>query len=102
MTKQPTPQGISALLRKAGHKRSVSSKSRIKGMTEHSDGYEVYKHPDFDGVVHVEHHSGVLRGAQAQERRSNKLVAYAESIQASGFAVHLGHTRLTVSANEEA
>jgi hypothetical protein len=39
VAKQPTPQGISALLRKAGHKRSMSSKSRIKGMTERSESF---------------------------------------------------------------
>lgn len=39
--KQPTPQGISALLRKAGFDKSVSSASRIRGMKESSQGFQV-------------------------------------------------------------
>lgn len=106
MAKQPTPQGISALLRKAGHKRSQASKSHIKGMTEHSEGYEVYKHPDRDGIVYVKHRPGILyRGVQAQVREHEKLTAYGESIKSAGFKVQQDQVgssvSLIVSAAEE-
>jgi hypothetical protein len=101
MAKQPTPQGISALLKNAGFKRSVTSKSRIRGMSEHSAGYEIHKHGS--ETVEVLYQPGVNRNAAWTEE---KLVAFTEAIEAGGFSVQRGRegivSSLIVSANEEA
>jgi len=39
--KPPTSQGISALLKRAGFRRSESSATRIKGWRNYSEGYSV-------------------------------------------------------------
>jgi hypothetical protein len=106
MAKRPTPQGISALLGRAGFRRSLSSESGIKGGTDPREGYEVRKHPDRDGVVYVKQQpSPHYRRVQVQRRERKNLNAYAEVIEAAGFKVQWDHvdsfTSLIVSINEQ-
>ncbi len=83
-TKPPTPQGISALLRKAGFERSESRATRIKGWRESSEGYYVTGYRD---EVTVRHRTGFGCGPAAGERRRDMLAKYAEAIRAAGWTV---------------
>ena len=83
-TKPPTPQGISALLRRAGFDRSVSRATRIKGWRESSEGYMVTGYRD---EVTVRHMAGFGRGPNADRRKRDMLAKYAEAIRAEGWAV---------------
>jgi hypothetical protein len=81
MTTPPTPQAISALLRKAGFERSVSRATRIKGWRESSAGYYVTGYKD---EVNVRHMLGFSRDEEARDRM---LARYAEAIRAAGWQV---------------
>jgi hypothetical protein len=97
--KPPTPQGISALLKRAGFERSVSSATRIKGWRNYSEGYSVTGYRD---EVNVRHHTGYARGSGAAERRDTALAQYAEAIRAAGWHVTgPEHDELTVTAAGE-
>jgi hypothetical protein len=105
MAKQPTPQGISALLKNAGFKRSEAKKSSIKGLTDESEGFKVRKYRD--DSVSVSYRPGMLfRGTQGQIREHEHLGKYTETIESAGFKVQqdqVGYAlSLIVSANEEA
>lgn len=84
--KPPTPQGISALLRKAGFEKSVSSASRIKGWRNHSPGYIV--RADSPGRVFVHHTTSDFR--PSRERCAEEQERYAQAIEAAGYAVERG------------
>ena len=86
--KPPTPQGISALLRKAGFERSESSATRIKGWRSYSEGYSVAKWDDY-GTVDVRWHRGLLTPTEAAEARPRVLGDYIEAIRAAGYSVSL-------------
>jgi hypothetical protein len=103
-SKPPTPQGISALLRKAGFERSIAWKSgQIRNMTQRTDGYIVTAHVHLTGAVTVEH-----RGRDLSEEQQHAVIsAYAAAIRAKGWQVteettFTGTLRLKVSAPESA
>lgn len=101
-TKQPTPQGISALLRKAAFEKSVSSASRIKGWRNRSPGFMVAR--GTDGEVDVRHEDGNFRSSDTDRQRSAaKESRYAEVIEAAGYKVERGTSfwPLTVKALTE-
>lgn len=89
MGKQPTPQGISALLRKAGFDKSVQTASRIRGMKESSPGYQVSRGGK-PGTVMVEFRQSSFRVASADELAAKTLARYREAIEAAGFTVEAG------------
>ena len=98
--KPPTPQGISALLKRAGFERSESSATRIKGWRKSSEGYSASKWDD-DGSVEVTWHRGLLSPSEADEERPRMLVAYTETITAAGYSVRLqSNDRLIVTAGK--
>lgn len=104
MATQPTPQGISALLRKAGFDRSVSQPSRIRGFREYTEGFKVSK--DYDGGVLVEWLPSSFRArGNNEERERDMLNRYHKAIEEAGFAVDYLSTALTakllVTAAEE-
>jgi hypothetical protein len=79
-TKSPTPQGISALLRKAGHVRAVS---KLRGGVS---GYSVSR---YGAGPEVEvRYSSVSMGTSMHYRRV-KLTEYAKAIDAAGYAVEM-------------
>jgi hypothetical protein len=87
--KHPTPQGISALLRKAGFKRSESNSTRIRGHRSRSSGFVAFKRGD--GEVAVYHETGFFMINDAiRRRRSADEDAYADAIEAAGYAVERG------------
>jgi len=89
MAKNPTPQGISALLRKAGFERSVSSPSRVRGLRNHSEGYVV--RGVMTGRVHVYHQLSWLRPSDAARQRGREQQdRYADVIEAAGYEVVRG------------
>lgn len=94
MAKQPTPQGISALLKNAGHKRSEGA---------YNDGYVANKYRDGVAVMY-EAGVGHPGGTAAQVREHEMLNAYTETIEAAGFDVQrdqVGYAlSLIVSAGE--
>lgn len=105
MAKQPTPQGISALLRKAGFDKSVSSASRIRGMKESSPGYQVSRGGK-PGTVMVEFQQSSFRINPGKETATKMLARYRKAIEDAGFTVDAGKSTfrdiLIVSAPEEA
>lgn len=90
MTKQPTAQGISALLRKAGFTRSTSSATRIRGHRDTSPGYRVHKHESGVSVGHV---MASLTFDEARVRA--ELDRYRAVIEAAGYLVTEASTAFT-------
>lgn len=97
--KPPTPQGISALLKRAGFERSESSATRIKGWRKYSEGYSAAKWDD-RGSVEVTWHRGLLSQSEGSETRPRMLAAYIEAINAAGYSVRLQSDRLIVTAGK--
>ena len=84
----PTPQGISALLKKAGHDRVTFSKSRIRGLREYSAGFRATKPIGYpDGTVEVQWWPSSFSHSPQTEQRVAWLARYAEAITAAGWAV---------------
>jgi hypothetical protein len=97
--KPPTPQGISALLRKAGFQRYVNS------VSEYRDGYRVSAgRTRFERGVVVEHVAFCTSIHMRDTCHAEMLAKYAEGIAAAGW--HLGGLtrdgrRLIVTARED-
>lgn len=102
-TKPPTPQGISALLRKAGFERAVITRSYMRGLgSDHTAGYHVKKRPGHAGEVAVNwwpstsrknaYSPAVIEGDIATGRAMHE--RYAEAIRAAGWGTEI--TRLIV------
>lgn len=86
MTKQPTPQGISALLRKAGFERSVSQSTRIRGWREYSAGFKVARHGD--GTVEVEYRPSSFRARDTSDEQIKEMLdRYRKAIEEAGYQV---------------
>lgn len=64
-TRQPTPQGISGLLNRAGFERSVSSATAVKGWRNYSEGFGCRKSYSLDGGVLAQHLRGPRCGILA-------------------------------------
>jgi hypothetical protein len=103
MAKQPTPQGISALLKRAGFERSVTKSSRIRGFREWTEGFKATKrYPD--GVT-VEYYPNSFRMRDNNEERERAMLdRYRKAIAEAGYAVEDGSTglatKLIVTAEE--
>jgi ribonuclease HIII len=88
--KRPTPQGISALLRKAGFERSVSHATRVRGFSSRTQGYVVGGRTDGSvAVYHEDGNSFMITDATAA-RQVREQARYAEAIEAAGYAVERG------------
>ena len=91
MTGQPTPQGISALLRKAGHQKYTTI-----------SGYAVRVRKP--GEILVEHYRDLSRSQDASELEE-MLTAYQGVVEQAGFRVardpHPGCIGIFVTAAEE-
>jgi len=86
MGKQPTPQGISALLRKAGFDRSVSSSTRIRGWREWTEGFKVSRYDA--GRVQVEYRPSSFRARETSDEQIKAMLdRYSEPVEAAGFQV---------------
>lgn len=104
MGKQPTPQGVRALLRKAGF---ASAQPRLLGAVERlNEGYQVHRHGKDAVVVGFMLGSDSGGAGPASVRFDKMLDSYAEAIEAAGWCVRRGEpgytASLIVSANEEA
>lgn len=87
MTNPPTPQGVSAALRKAGFTRSVSSSTAVKGWKNHSPGY-VVRQGIKNGTVEVYHETGAFqRDDRDREKRDAKQAEYAQALEAAGYVM---------------
>jgi hypothetical protein len=102
-TKQPTAQGISRLLAKAGFERPVSHGTRIRGWHDWNEGYVVAKWDE--GSVSVEHRlEKWARGDAADQRERDRLAAYTKTLREAGYTVTEGETaflRLIVTAADQ-
>ena len=90
--KQPTPQGISALLRKARHARYRSARNAVYG------GYRVTAGTR-TGSVKVGHLAGMADRSPAAHAAA--LDAYTRTITGAGWAVERGEYCLIVTAKED-
>jgi hypothetical protein len=100
-SKQPTPQAISALLRKAGYERSAFipgtgrlrwDGTEVRGSRRRSWGFMVNRY----GVdrVSVTHITGpVYNPDESEKRRDLALQRYADAIVAGGYLVRLSEDR---------
>lgn len=91
--KPPTPQGISALLAKAGHTRAV------RKMRGGCSGFVVSADYSHWGAVRVRHHFWSM-GARPEQAKA-KLAAYAKTITDAGWTVEAGEWELTVTARKD-
>ncbi len=93
--KQPTPQGISRLLRQAGF-----SKSAHQGRAKSSSGYRVSRelvaYEQRVTVRHRHHFWSMLGGDPGPY-----LAKYAETITGAGYEVTIEKYRLIVTAKED-
>ena len=100
-SKIPTTRGISALLRKNGFEKSVSSTTAIQGWHNYSTGFRIEDRGT--GRVRVHHVSGAFRPSDADRARSREAEdQYAEVIRQAGYAVSRDEWgELSVTENEE-
>ena len=97
--RNPTQRNVSAVLAKAGHVKSVSTPSRIKGLRNHSDGYVVQG--AYEGVVWVRHEVVSMRPfGDDLKRIARMLTAYAAVIGEAGFDIERGSDRLIVTSKD--
>lgn len=103
-SKPPTPQGISALLRKAGFTKSVSSSTRVRGFGDRSAGYVVSRGRE-KGTVEVAYATGTFRtGPDIDARAKAKEDDYKRALTAAGWDVQPStsiYGGLTVTARED-
>ncbi|HLK77209.1 MAG TPA: hypothetical protein VKU77_26605 [Streptosporangiaceae bacterium] len=93
--RNPTPQGISALLRRAGFTRSVER------TRDGCSGFVVTRHPASEHAVHVRHSFFLMNADRDGNRRKAKLAAYAKTITEAGWTVEAGEHELIVTAAPE-
>jgi len=85
MSRQPTAQGISALLQKAGFERSVKHATAVPGWHSRTCGFVAR---GSGGTVTVYHEDGKYNSTEADRRASAELEGrYADAIEAAGYAV---------------
>jgi hypothetical protein len=91
--KTPTPQGISALLRKAGFTKAVVRRHYIT-----CPGYHVSKPAGFPaGAVQVNHWTG----SSSTFRQDREMLSrYAEAIAAAGYSIKADDWDLIITAGE--
>ena len=100
--KSPSPQGISALLRKAGFEKSESSATRIKGWRNHSEGYSVAKDwiAEVGDCISVAYNRGLKLPSEADLIRPDMFARYAEAITAAGYSAEIVRDRLIVTTGK--
>jgi hypothetical protein len=102
-TRQPAPQGISALLRKAGFERAVITRQYGRGLgKDHTAGYHVKLRPGHAGEVVVNwwpstsrpntYSAAYIEGDAATAKDMHQ--RYAEAIRSAGWGAEV--TRLNV------
>jgi hypothetical protein len=97
-TKPPTPQGISALLRKADHVRAEYTGGGRTGHRSHSEGFVVRSEPP--AGVKVMHVFGSF-AQHNDHRRAWRHKQYAAVIRNAGYAVEDEQGHLIVTARTE-
>jgi len=85
--KRPAPQGISALLRKAGFERSARSVARFSGRTR---GYVVGGRTDGSVAAYYEDGNSFRITDATVARQVQEQGRYAEAIEAAGYTVERG------------
>lgn len=99
MARTPTPQGISALLKRAGFERSTSNATRIKGWRNYGEGYSVTG----DRIdVRVRHRFEDRRDQVDPEKYRTALQQYAAPITAAGYSTKIDGWELIVTAGPNA
>lgn len=93
-SKNPTPQGISALLKRAGFERAVIS---IRGG---NSGFQVTKCRVRENAVKIRQY--FYLGGASDQRYREALRGYAKVIEAAGYQTEVGTYHLIVLAAKEA
>lgn len=90
MSKPPTPQGISRLLAKAGFERMTDRESQIRGMKEHTAGFEVRQDrpsvPVADAPVMVTWWPSSFAHDRQVRELGKMLAAYVSVVEGAGYA----------------
>ena len=81
-----TTQAVSKALTKAGHRKSETTPTAIRGLTESSRGFKARKWNN-NGTVSVEYRSGLFRNDPNEDAELEK---YAQSLRDAGFTVTEG------------
>ncbi len=95
-TRNPTPQGISALLKRAGFTRSEPMERSGR-----NSGFLVNRDHGHGGTVRVRHYFRMMGADQDGSIRKEKLAAYTKTITEAGWAVEAGEHELIVTAAPE-
>lgn len=88
--KAPTPQGISALLRKAGHERAIT---RTRG--RNTEGYRVKRSPHDSDAVLVNWWADSSSLADERAKHDRTLRGYADVITEAGYKAEVRLDRLS-------
>lgn len=88
--KSLTPQGISALLRKAGFEKSTRHATRVRGFSDRTQGYVVGGQTDGSVVVYHESGNSFMMTEATVARQVREQERYAEAIETAGYAVERG------------
>jgi hypothetical protein len=96
--KNPTPQGISALLADAAHPRA--GQVEVRGGWSLTDGFYVYEDP-LGGSVRVRYQLMRIEAQYDQSVAKAALRSYARTITGAGWAVEASEWELTVTARED-
>lgn len=97
MPKQPTPQGISRLLKDAGFTRAVQT-SRATLNHSFTSGFRVTKDRNDEKAVRVRHTFASRAASLSSGLHKAKLAAYAKTIAEAGWSVEAGEYELAVTA----
>ncbi len=84
MAERLFPQTVSAHLARAGFARSTKTRGRIRGLSEHSEGFEVMAWPD--GAVRVTHRMSSFQRGDHSERELAMLNKYGEALAKGGLS----------------
>ena len=86
---KPTPQGVSALLRRAGHERALT---RTRG--RNTEGYRVKRSPHDSDAVLVNWWADSSSMADERAKHDQTLKSYADIISAAGYKAEVKLDRL--------
>ena len=104
MPEKLSPQAVSARLTRAGFTRSTKTRSRIRGLSEHTEGFAVSTWGD--GDVRVVHRMNSFVRRDDSDRILAMLAKYGEALTEGGLSwkqtSEAGMTPALVVAKEEA
>lgn len=87
MSLKPSASHVSRVLAKAGHRKSVSSRSMVRGLPNQSQGFRLR---GLTGCVQVEFETGsYVHHSNDKERTISMLSAYARTLREAGYTAEI-------------